>query len=232
MKKILITKSDLLKRYRTHVYDAAAEGRKVVSKLGELTCKRGCSNCCRQKVLATVVEGLAIYLYLQEAGRWTPEFKARLVAEDRHATKTAHDEWFKDRRPCPFLEGTECGVYPARPSGCALTFSIFGNPDLCAGLGPPGTGQMQVQVTDPKANDPSPIVQLMLFFGSVGKGIPEAGYMTLPGAVLFAAAFIENTKEPDIFSMSLGEGADGLIERFDAGGKAHDDRRANITTGK
>jgi hypothetical protein len=216
MSHALIGPKDLLKRVRVAVYDAGNEMRRYADELGEVSCKRACNNCCHQKVLSTPAEGLAIYLYLNSLGRWSDALEARLEEDDAYGTKTNHADWFKERRPCPFLKDGACGVYPVRPVGCIATFST-GDPQFC---GRPdietriGYGQMQIN---------APLAPAMFALGSLlmalDNGIKGAGYMTLAGAALAGARHA--TKRPARRALVVELGLDGvaLIDRFDAEGK-------------
>jgi Fe-S-cluster containining protein len=216
MNRDLIGPANLLKRIRIAVYDAGAEMRKLANQLGEVSCKRSCDNCCRQKVLSTPAEGLAIFLYLNSLGRWSDALEARLEEDDAYATKTNHADWFKEKRPCPFLKDGACGVYPVRPVGCIATFST-GDPQYCGRSDIEsriGHGQMQINAP----LEPG-MLELVLILLSLDNGIPGAGFMTLSGAVLAGARHA--TKRPERRALVVEMGLEGtkLIDRFDAEGK-------------
>lgn len=214
--KALIGPKELLKRVRMAVYDAANEARKFADGLGTVSCRRSCNNCCHQKVLSTPAEGLAVYLFLRDQGRWSEALETRLADEDAYATKTNHAEWFREKRPCPFLKDGACSIYPVRPVGCITTFST-GDPQFC---GLPniqsriGYGQMQINAPLAPA-----MWQLASLLMAVDQGIPGMGYMTLAGAVLAGARHATKRPPRRALVMDLGDAADGLIERFDAAGK-------------
>lgn len=215
--KTLISPRELLRLMHIKTFDAAKEMRQMAGTLGLLSCRSGCDNCCRQKVLSTPAEGLAIFLYLQFKGLWSTELEESLAEEDVHATKTSHDQWFRQKRPCPFLKKGTCGVYPVRPVGCIATFSI-NDPSFC-GMSdiPSGLGQMQINAPTAPA-----MQRLGLFLLSIEQGIPGAGYMTLPGAVLAGARHATEREPRRALVVDLMIGSQSLIERFDAAGKDFD----------
>jgi hypothetical protein len=303
----IIGPKELLRRFRVANFDASSELRGFADELGPVSCKRGCDNCCKQKILSTPAEGLSIFLYLRSEGRWSPELEAHLAEEDVYATRTNHADWFKERRPCPFLRSAEarkqgssdqtgseppslpasappglpasappglpasaplglpasappslpasappglpasappslpasappslpasappslpasappggvCGVYPVRPVGCIATFST-GDPEFC---GRPdiesriGYGQMQINAPTAPA-----MFQLLALLMAIENGIPNAGYMTLPGAVLAGALHATGRPPRRALSLEIKSDSTGLIDRFDAAGKA------------
>jgi Fe-S-cluster containining protein len=212
----LIKPMDLLKQVRVAVYDAAQEARAYAGTLGDVSCRRGCVNCCHQKVLSTPSEGLSIYLLLRSSGEWSADLETSLAEEDAYATKTNHADWFKEKRPCPFLKKGACSVYAVRPVGCLTTFST-GDPAHCADPNIKtrvGHGQMQIN---------TPLAPAMLTLGklhmSVDLGITGGmSFMTLAGAVLAGARHA--TGRPERRSLVVDfEDAASLIEKFDSAGK-------------
>lgn len=213
----LVSPRELLRLFRTHTFDAGKEMRKLADQVGDVKCGKACDNCCHQKVLSTPAEGLAIYLLLRQEGRWSRELEARLDVEDRYATRTSHDEWFKERRPCLFLKNGECSVYAVRPVGCLSTFST-NDPKFCGdSRPPPGTGQMQIDAPTAPA-----MWRLGTLLVALERGIPGAGYMTLPGAVLAAARFAEKREIRRALVQPIGPNAGDLIQKFDEAGKTFD----------
>jgi hypothetical protein len=215
----LIGPRELLRRMRIKTFDAAKEVAKMASTLGVVSCKKGCDNCCHQKVLSTPAEGLPIFLYLQFKGLWSTELEDELAEADVHGTRTSHHDWFMERRPCPFLRKGECSVYPVRPVGCIATFSI-NHPDFCGmpdAKVPPGLGQMQINAPTAPA-----MQSLGMLLMGIEVGIPGAGYMTLPGAVLAGARHATLREPRRALVVDLGTGNPGLIEKFDEAGKTFD----------
>lgn len=212
--RALIGPKELLRLFRTHTFDVGKEMRRLADDVGQINCGRGCDNCCKQKVLSTPAEGLGIYLLLRAESRWTPALEERLVAEDVYATRTSHDQWFGERRPCPFLKNGQCSVYAVRPVGCLSTFST-NDPKFCGdSRPPPGAGQMQINAPTAPA-----MWRLGTLLVALERGIPGSGYMTLPAAVLAAARHVEKRSQRRALTLPIEKDAGGLIERFDAAGK-------------
>ena len=86
------------------------------------TCQPGCANCC-------VNHGDYAYVYLEpgDAERLAEHLGLTPAAFRRRYTEREGE--FRvlrmDRPACPFLEGTRCGVYAARPTQCR-TFPFWG----------------------------------------------------------------------------------------------------------
>ena len=215
----LISPRELLRQMHIKTFDAAKEVAGMAATLGNVQCKRGCDNCCHQKVLSTPAEGIAIFLYLKFKDLWSAELEDKLAEEDVHGTRTSHHDWFMERRPCPFLEKGACSVYPVRPVGCIATFSI-NHPSFCGmpdSKVPPGLGQMQINAPT------APAMQSLGFLlMGIEQGIPGAGYMTLPGAVLAGARHATERQPRRALVVPLGIGSGSLIEKFDAAGKTFD----------
>jgi Fe-S-cluster containining protein len=218
----LISPRELLRQVRLKTMAVGEELRSFADEVAtshgkRVECKRGCDNCCKQKVIVTEAEGVAIYIYLRSEGRWSDELEARLAEEDVHATRTNHSDWFKEKRPCPFLRDGECGVYAVRPISCAATFAIndpsfCGMPDV-----PPGLGQMQINSPFAPASK-----DLILFMLSVEAGLGVDGFMTLPAAALAAARRATKREPRRALVVQLHDGVGELIERFDREGAAFD----------
>ncbi len=121
----------------------------------QLFCHKGCSACCTCNVMMTAVEGDQIYDYVREQKReeWladclsaerilqyhrqTTNGYARLCLEQSEEADTEEKAVFSGH--CPFLEGEQCGIYPARPMACRTMCSIencneSGMADLPEGL--------------------------------------------------------------------------------------------------
>lgn len=92
----------------------------------QMTCKKGCSNCCYHPVLITALEGALLYQGLVRKGKWSSHLRTRL---EEHMNKTkdlAFEVWFLSVIPCPLLNETtkECTAYAVRPYQCRATYSI------------------------------------------------------------------------------------------------------------
>jgi Fe-S-cluster containining protein len=170
----------------------------VESDMGEVTCKPGCANCCYPKILVDTKEGILMYLQLRADGRWNPELRAKLVEADAEMTNHTHYTWALKRKPCPLLDEMApgrglCTVHPVRPLGCALTFSVGGDPSRCAEVGYVPGGQIQVVYHGPS-------MQSYLFDSLALRTILGGlyGYSTLPGAVLRGEAIVEGQLMPEV----------------------------------
>lgn len=87
-----------------------------------VACRRGCSHCCNISavILASEVERIA-----EATGRPM----TRLPMREPAAVEAAAAGFF--RTPCPFLAGSECSIYDARPSVCRLHHSLNLDADQC-----------------------------------------------------------------------------------------------------
>lgn len=89
----------------------------------KITCKRGCSECCRMYVCTVESEAEDLYDYIKEnsiAVAWDRAKKQRGLGEDGYYTNKLGEV-----NKCMFLsdEGT-CKVYPLRPLACRLQFVV------------------------------------------------------------------------------------------------------------
>ena len=88
-------------------------------------CKKGCSWCCHQAVLAVTHE----FLYLNDKVQqnFSENRKAVLIESAREKSlQTLHkplEEQLRVRAPCPFLEKGSCAIYEARPMACRIYLS-------------------------------------------------------------------------------------------------------------
>lgn len=86
-------------------------------------CQPGCGNCC-------VNHGDYEYVYLEGDDAERLARHLGLDLPDFHDRYTELDDEFPvlrmDRPACPFLDGTRCSVYPARPTQCR-TFPFWKN---------------------------------------------------------------------------------------------------------
>lgn len=97
-----------------------------------VACREGCANCCYHPMLITALEGLQLYQWLTEHGRWTPSVRNR-VREHAETTKDLPQAvWFLSLIPCPLLDTTKftCTAYEGRPFTCRVTYSA-GDPNDC-----------------------------------------------------------------------------------------------------
>jgi Fe-S-cluster containining protein len=215
----MIPATRLLRKLKQLTADLAYESRIEATKVGKLTCKPGCAFCCYPKILTAAWDGLTIYLYLKATGRWTPEFRERLVAADIMMTKFTHDSWLGQKVPCVFLdqevsgpmgEGM-CSIYEVRPVGCLSTFSVTPDPRDCARV----DGHNVICVMQPsrpegvKAN----LAYATLYKEIMAEYIQYPKIATMPGAVLIGEAIAEKLPLPDsVRTVLLGRDAE---KKFD-----------------
>ncbi len=207
---VVVTTSQLLRKIRIAKFDAAAElVEEAAREVGPVTCSKGCSNCCRQKVLLTESEAFGIFLYLRAEGRWTPAEQKRLAIADLDAKLTSHPDWFAARKPCPFLDPHgECSVHPVRPLACLATFSSAGDPERCADADPATHATYTVGGEGPGSKT---LTALM-------SALPNENYRSIAGAVLVVAALGQGLEHPDVAALPVlpPRGADEVIKAFDA----------------
>jgi Fe-S-cluster containining protein len=114
-----------------------------------ISCRAGCAACCRQFVVVSPLEALAIEGYVNSAGparqqRWAeaharhrealarrPSLVRRLEAfhaAGGYVTPEQGDalerEYWEAQIPCPFLEEERCTIYPVRPFACREHFAL------------------------------------------------------------------------------------------------------------
>jgi Fe-S-cluster containining protein len=200
----IIELSDLLGLYRTNVLEAVSPlllvgaVQEAARNKTVLSCN-GCAHCCTQKILATPLDGLVLYLHLKEDSRNTEELYNQLLVAEQDMRQKIHYFWMKKQQPCVFFEGSSpekgrCTVYSSRPLQCAAMFSCqpskeCADPDLENTFQvTPGFGNEAVQWQDKLLY----AVERAFF----GKFCCMA--MLLPGAVAYAWAKIEGKPLPDI----------------------------------
>lgn len=89
-----------------------------------VTCTKGCSNCCHMPLSVTVLEGLLLYRWLSEQGRWTSALRKRISeVRDKTLGLSTH-VWLLSNIPCPLLEDNRCLGYESRPFKCRVTYSV------------------------------------------------------------------------------------------------------------
>lgn len=103
------------------------------------TCLKGCAHCCHHPFLITISEGLILYRWLSEHGKWTRQLKDRIEDVKDKTLGLTFDVWLMANIACPLLQPDtqECTAYEARPLHCQVTFSM-GDPAMCQAhqLGP------------------------------------------------------------------------------------------------
>ncbi len=123
-----------LRRIRTQLstdFDRELQTQTLSGK-GSITCRAGCSNCCYHPVLITALEGVLLYRWLAEHGRWTPSVQAQIKAHADSTKDLDFSVWFLSIIACPLLDEKtkRCTAYSARPYTCRVTYSL-GDPENC-----------------------------------------------------------------------------------------------------
>lgn len=96
----------------------------------DVTCRKGCSHCCRHPIMISVLEGAIIYYWLRNNGKWTSTLKLQLDNHAKTVVGLPPETWTLINIPCPLLEDDLCIAYKSRPFLCQTTYSV-GLPDLC-----------------------------------------------------------------------------------------------------
>ena len=129
---------------------------RVLDRAGTpVTCRAGCAACCRQLVVISPLEALAISDYVAARPELRARVEARVVAlRERVAAEPAlaaafaafdavggyvspaagdalERAYWAMQQACPFLEDERCAIYPARPFACREHF-VISEPRLCA----------------------------------------------------------------------------------------------------
>lgn len=99
--------------------------KKSTKKVSCLNCTNAEPGCCYQKVFMPLHEAFLIARHIRTEGLDTPEFRAQLKAEGELMEGTERGVWFHEmRRPCIFLKGGLCSIYPIRPMACRSYFVV------------------------------------------------------------------------------------------------------------
>ena len=125
----------LYREYAPTVADA-------VARMG-VTCKEGCSHCCKLPATSTVPEMIPVVEYLTSRDDW----KQRKPALERELTHQLTEfagvnvldvnervAFFKRQLPCAFLKNDRCDIYAVRPTVCRYHM-VVSSPANCE-LGP------------------------------------------------------------------------------------------------
>ena len=88
-------------------------------------CRKGCSWCCSQAVLASNHEILVIQQYIKESvtEKILSEIKTRCAKKNEATRGMSAMEFLHYVHPCPFLDNGACLIYPARPMACRCYLS-------------------------------------------------------------------------------------------------------------
>ena len=105
-----------------------ASARRV--RIPNISCRPGCSACCKRFLSITLAEAVVIASYLKKNKRWD-----RVFAVSKEQQAIAFDVkpivWFKMELPCPALNQNMCDAYQVRPVACSAHFATS-EPDACS----------------------------------------------------------------------------------------------------
>jgi Fe-S-cluster containining protein len=111
-------------------------------KGGDVTCRRGCSACCRLHVVATEQEAELALMAADDAGWKIDLERARVQAQVKEV-----DEWrhlSAEDRACVFLtEAGDCAIYEYRPMSCRK-YLVVNDPSDCDSVLKPGHQTLQL----------------------------------------------------------------------------------------
>jgi Fe-S-cluster containining protein len=116
---------------------------------GAVSCRAGCAACCRQFVVVSPLEALAVERHVRSASpaqrrRWEAAHARHRAALARQTSvmrrlaafraargylppeegDTLEQEYWAAQIPCPFLEKERCTIYPVRPFACREHFAL------------------------------------------------------------------------------------------------------------
>ncbi len=123
---VTVLRMSMSARHEGALLDAALE-------MGtQLSCRKGCANCCYHPVLLSLIEGMHLFRWLTSRGRWTPSFRTRCVEASRATFGQALEIWLLSMPPCVLLDEAKglCTAHEARPMACRTVFSLTG-PEAC-----------------------------------------------------------------------------------------------------
>lgn len=99
-------------------------------RLGNISCRKGCSNCCSHPVFLSLLEGISLYRHLYHAGLWTSALRLEMIEAHVRTWDLNLEIWALSAQPCPLLKDKECIAYDGRPLPCRVTFSTQ-DPSQC-----------------------------------------------------------------------------------------------------
>lgn len=109
---------DRSRRIALRLLDEANED--LSRRLPPMPCRRGCSSCCTLPVHVAAAEVFGILDYMEKT--LSRAAQERIIADIRATAAAIRSlpgpERPSTRRRCPFLDGHDCSIYPARPMMC------------------------------------------------------------------------------------------------------------------
>lgn len=121
----------------------------------EIRCRAACAACCRQAVVVSPLEALALREYVEARPHLAAEIRERTATWEQHVEDDAplrerlqqfeeaggylpdvegghlELEYWQRQLSCPFLDGGLCSVYAVRPFACREHL-VVSDPALCA----------------------------------------------------------------------------------------------------
>jgi Fe-S-cluster containining protein len=90
----------------------------------KIACRAGCCYCCKQEVVVSTLEVIALYQHIQQNCSEAEAVGFRQAARDYHAGYRQYEDDRIDTTPCPLLVGGMCAVREVRPLACRGYFSF------------------------------------------------------------------------------------------------------------
>ena len=90
-----------------------------------VTCTAGCAWCCHHPVVISILEGILIYRWMVERGKWTSGIREKLKSTADQQFGTEYHVWLRALIPCPLLDDqNRCSVYQTRPLICRVYYAV------------------------------------------------------------------------------------------------------------
>lgn len=116
---------------RLALMEAAQQAAAVKVTNPKVSCKSGCSACCRRYVPITLAEAIVIVDFLKATKKWDRVASAATKLRDACAG-TKPLSWFKIGLVCPVLnQDNMCDAYQVRPVACSAHF-VTSAPETCS----------------------------------------------------------------------------------------------------
>lgn len=96
-----------------------------------VTCKPGCSHCCKRYVVVTLAEALVLIDFLKRNKKW--DRVASVADAQKNSMSVKPVVWFKMGMTCPLLNQDMCDAYEVRPAVCSAHHA-FSPPETCSPL--------------------------------------------------------------------------------------------------
>lgn len=159
------------------------------AKLAGVTCRKGCSHCCKLLAIITIADGVYLADELLKRADWK-DWLPRLVTASKEFCYEGINsaEWFAKQVPCVFLKDNMCSVYSKRPSACRY-YMVVSPPENCAKGAVNGT-TMVLDLFDVESQ-----TSWAIALGMSSGGLPLAG--PIPLMTLHAMTIVAHHEYPD-----------------------------------